>query len=201
METQRNLTQSKIKGGIIALLACCLTAGVAAGARAQNAKINLDFLNELASKASKVTNVNLDGPMLEAATRNERSSTQKPEAQQQMLQRLKGVYVRSFEFEKPGEYSHADVEKVLKQLRAGGWSNVVNVEKKAEGETTEVYVMNERGETLGMTVVAAKPRKLTVVNLVGPVDFDQLSDLDQVFNSVGIQRAQTRPKAAATTSH
>lgn len=195
------LVQSKTREAFITLLACFLTAGLAAGARAQNAKINLDFLNNLAGKASKVTNVNLDGPMLEAAARNEQSSTQKNAAERQMLQHLKGIYVRSYEFEKPGEYSHADVERVLKQFRSGGWSNVVNVEKKADGETTEVYVMNQHGETLGMAVVAAKPKKLTVVNLVGPVDFGQLGDLERVFNSVGIQQTKSRPKAAANPSH
>lgn len=201
MKTPMKFTQLKIKGGFIALLACCLTVGLATGARAQNAKINLDSLNKLASKASKVASINLAGPMLEAAARNSQHSSPKNEAEQQMLQRLKGIYVRSYEFEKPGDYSHADVEKLLKQLRSGGWSNVVNVEKKAEGETTEVYVMNEHGETLGMTVVAAKPKKLTVVNLVGPVDFGQLSDLDQVFNAVSFQQAKSRPKAAANPSH
>lgn len=201
MKRPTTFVQSKTREAFIALLACFLTASLAASARAQNAKIDLNFLNHLAGKATKVTNVNLDGPMLEAAARNERSSSQKPAAEQQMFQHLKGIYVRSYDFEKPGEYSHADVEKVLKQLRSGGWSNVVNVEKKADGETTEVYVMNQHGETLGMAVVAAKPKKLTVVNLVGPVDFGQLSDLGQVFNSVGFQQTRSRPKAAANPSH
>ena len=45
------------------------------------------------------------------------------------------------------------------------------------GETTGIYVMQEGGETVGMAIVAAEPKELTVVNLVGPIDFSQLGSL------------------------
>lgn len=184
------LTQTKVKWAAAIFTVCLMLTCLASGAFAQNAKLNLSFLDKLSAKASKVVNVNLDQPMLQVATRNVKEKGAALRGNE-MLQHLKGVYVRVFQFDKPGEYSHADVEKVLKQLRSGGWENVVNVEKKKEGETTAVYVMKDRGETLGMTVVAAKPLKLTVVNLVGPVDFDQLSNLDNVFDAVGMQHAQS----------
>lgn len=188
-------TQKQIIRLSAVLFVCCLAASFPAAARAQNAKINLDFLNKLASRASKSANVNLDQSMLQAAAASQAVKGNAKE--EEMLQHLKGVYVRSFTFDKPGGYSHADVEEVLKQLRSGGWTNMVSTEKK--GKTTAVYVMTEGGETIGMVVVAAKPEKFTVVNLVGPVDFGQLSGLDGVFNAVGMQH--TSEPALKTRAH
>lgn len=165
-----------------ALLASCLMAFGAAAAWAQNAKLDLSQLDKLASKASEVTNVTLDGSMLKLAAEqmSQKAATAKSQNKAfaaNMVQRLKGIYVKSFEFDQPGGYSKADLEGVTKQLESGGWKAIVHVEEKKSGETTGVYVMQEGGETVGMAVVAAEPKELTVVNLVGPIDFSQLGSL------------------------
>lgn len=164
-----------------ALLASCLVFG-AATAWAQNAKLDLSQLDKLAGKASEVTNVTLDGSMLKLAAEqmSQKAATSKSQNKAfaaNMVQRLKGIYVRSFEFDQPGGYSKADLDSVTKQLESGGWKSIVHVEEKKSGETTGVYVMQEGGETVGMAVVAAEPKELTVVNLVGPIDFSQLGSL------------------------
>lgn len=185
MKFAAHFTNRRITRLAVALLVCCLAGSFPAFAHAQNAKINLDFLNKLAAKASKSASVSLNQSMLQAAAANLNA---KNNAQgKAFLEHLKGVYVRSFTFDKPGEYSHADLEKILDQLRSGGWVNIVNAEKKAEGETSAIYEMNEGGEMIGMVIVAAKPKKLSVVNIVGPMDFNQLSNLDEVFNATGVQ--------------
>lgn len=195
MKLLKSFTHRRIIQFPAVLLVCCLAASFPAIAHAQNAKINLDFLNKLAAKASKSANVSLDQSMLQAAAASQ--DVKRNAQEEELLLHLKGVYVRSFQFDKPGEYSHADVAKVLKQLQSGGWTNVVSTEKK--GETEAIYVMTEGGETVGMVVVAAKPEKFVVVNLVGPVNFDQLSGLDGVFNAVGMQH--TNEPGLKTRAH
>ncbi|MEJ2008898.1 MAG: DUF4252 domain-containing protein [Acidobacteriota bacterium] len=165
-----------------ALLLACLMAFGGAAAFAQNAKLNLSQLDKLASKASQVTNVDLDGSLLKLASEqmSQKAATSKSQKKAEVagfLQRLKGVYVKSFEFEKPGEYTKADLDSVLSQLQSGGWKPIVHVEEKKSGETTGVYLMQEGEEVVGMAVVAAEPKELTVVNLVGPIDFSQLGNL------------------------
>jgi hypothetical protein len=164
------------------LLASSLMIFAAAAAWAQNAKLELSQLDKLASKASNVTNVTLDGSLLklagqEMSQKASTSSSQKKAFAADLIHRLKGIYVKSFEFDQPGAYSKADVESITKQLESGGWKSIVHVEEKKSGETTGIYVMQEGGETVGMAIVAAEPKELTVVNLVGPIDFSQLGSL------------------------
>ncbi|TAM82178.1 MAG: DUF4252 domain-containing protein [Acidobacteria bacterium] len=165
-----------------ALLASCLMAFGATAAWAQNARLELSQLDRLASKASEVANVSLEGPMLKMAAEqmSKKAATAKSQNKAfaaNMVQRLKGIYVKSFEFDQPGGYSKADLEGVTKQLESGGWKSIVHVEEKKSGETTGIYVMQEGGATVGMAIVAAEPKELTVVNLVGPIDFSQLGSL------------------------
>lgn len=175
---RHNLTRAVMP----ALLAACLMVLAGASARAQNARLELSQLDKLSSKASEVDNVNLEGPMLKMAAEqvSQKASTTKSEkklAAANLLSRLKGVYVKNFEFAKPGEYTRADLDSVMNQLQSGGWKPMVHVEEKSSGETTGIYVMEEGGEIVGMAVVSAEPKELTVVNLVGPIDFSQLGGL------------------------
>jgi Domain of unknown function (DUF4252) len=163
------------------LLACMVAIGSAAGF-AQNARLELGQLDKLAAKASQTANVTLEGPMLKLAAqamqeKASKSTSSKKQMAAGLVERLKGVYVRNFEFAKPGEYTKADLDSVMNQLQTGGWKPMVHVEEKDSGETTGVYVMEEGGEIVGMAVVAAEPKELTVVNLVGPIDFSQLGGL------------------------
>lgn len=162
-----------------AAMFACLVASVNPSAYAQSAKLDLSRLDKLASKASKVTDVSLGGPLLKLAAENiaAKKKGEKGAPIEGVVQQLKGVYVKSFEFSKPGEYSRSDVESILKQIESGGWKAIVRVEEKKSGETTGVYVMEEGGQTVGMAIVAAEPKELTVVNLVGPIDFSQLGGL------------------------
>lgn len=194
------------------LLAACLMAFTSAAAFAQNAKLELSQLDKLSSKASNVTNVALDGSMLKMAGQQmeekaAKSSSGKKAFAADLVQKLKGIYVKSFEFDKPGEYTKADLESITRQLESGGWKSIVHVEEKKSGETTGVYVMEEGGETVGMAVVAAEPKELTVVNLVGPIDFSQLGSLGSLgalgqlgglAGTIGSSKPQLQHRQATT---
>ena len=194
------------------MVVCAMALGNAA-AWAQNAKLELSQLDKLAAKASNVTNVTLDGSLLKMAGQQmeekaSKSKSDKKASAANLVNRLKGIYVKSFEFDQPGEYNKADLESVLNQLESGGWKSMVHVEEKKTGETTGIYVMQEGGETIGMAIVAAEPKELTVVNLVGPIDFSELGSLGSLgalgqlgglAGTVGgnpqlQHRAETKPK-------
>jgi|YelNatPaOPRAMG01_1025707.scaffolds.fasta_scaffold35408_2 hypothetical protein len=187
-----------------ALLAAMLLAGVTltgANVFAQNAKLELSQLDKLAAKASQVANVSLEGPMLKLAAEQmqQKASTLKSGkklAAADMIQRLKGIYVRNFEFAAPGGYTKADLDSVMNQLQSGGWKPMVHVEEKKSGETTGIYVMEEGGQIVGMAVVAAEPKELTVVNLVGPIDFSQLGSLGNLggLGSLGAMMGNSKPQ-------
>jgi hypothetical protein len=54
--------------------------------------------------------------------------------------------------------------------------------KSNEGETDEIYLRKENGKLTGVAVIAAEPKELTVVNIVGPIDLDSLAELGGHFH-------------------
>jgi hypothetical protein len=79
------------------------------------------------------------------------------------------------------------VEAIRSQLQAPAWSRIVSARSKHDGENAEIYLMTaaDGGSVLGMAIICAEPTELTVVNIVGPVDIDKLSQLE---GKMGIPR-------------
>jgi len=145
---------------------------------AQNGKLNISHLEKLAAKASEVADVTLDGPLLQLASKFLSSEELEEEGVQAMIKGLKGVYVKSFEFDEEGAYSKNDLETVREQLRIPGWTRMVNVQNRQDKEIVEIYTMTESNQITGLAIVAAEPKELTVVNIVGPIDLEKLSKLE-----------------------
>lgn len=163
------------------LIACFLFAGQCACA--QSAKLEINHLDALADKATEVVDVTLDGPLLQLAAKFMNNEHDPEEAAaKDMIQHLKGIYVKNFEFDKEGEYSQADVEEIRKQLHTNTWKRTVEVRSKRGGENAEIYLMPGPGtgaEAIqGLAIISAEPKELTVVNIVGPIDLDKLAELD-----------------------
>lgn len=175
----------------ISALAAFLVIG-AASAMAQDARIQTTQLEGLASRASQTVDVNLDERLMRMAA-GFLSGKDADEAKvKALIVGLKGIYVRSFEFEKEGEYTDADLESLRTQLRNPAWTRIVNVKSKKEG-SLEVYLMSSEKTIGGLAVLATDPKEITVVNIVGPVDLEKLSQLEGHFGvpELGIE---TTPK-------
>jgi hypothetical protein len=156
-----------------------------------------ESFEKLAAKAVETVDVTLDSSMLQLA--GNFLSTQKPgqAKAKELVGGLKGIYVKSFEFAKEGEYSEADVEAIRSQLSAPGWSKIVSVQSKKKGENVGVYVKREGNQIVGLTVLSAEPKELTIVNIVGPIDVEQLSRLGGQFGipKVDVKQTEKPPKA------
>jgi hypothetical protein len=152
---------------------------VATGQQDDPAKISIDGLDKLADKATRVVDVTLDGKMLRLAS-NLVAISKSPETAEikELLAGLKGVYVKYFEFDKEQEYSSADVDPILAQLKNPAWSRMVGVSSTKTGEKVEVYIMTTGDSINGLAVVAAEPKELTVVNIVGSIDVEKLAKLE-----------------------
>jgi hypothetical protein len=164
----------------LGVLLCCL----AVPAQAQNARLKLGHLEKLSSKAAEVNNVTLDGDMLQLAAKFLDLDKDDSDAGQvkDIVKRLKGIYVMSFEFDEPNQYSAADVEEIRTQLAAPGWSRIIESRDKRNAENNEIYVMKDASNNLaGVAILVAEPKELTVVNIVGPLDLDKLSALSGKF--------------------
>ena len=157
-----------------------LVATMALPAAAQ--QINLDMPG-LRDKASEEVTVTLDASMLRLAAKFLSNDPDERNARE-IVQKLQGIYVRSYEFDHAGEYDRSIVDHLRSQLGAD-WKKIVDVRSKL-GENSEIYTQSKGDQITGLVIITAEPKELTVVNLVGPIDLDRLADLQGQF---GIPRA------------
>ena len=156
--------------------------GAAAPAYAQNARLQIDHLDKLFPKAVETVDVRIDGSLLLMASKFLRSDKADEAAVKEIVQSLKGVYVKGVEFDKDGEYSETDVEAIRQQLAAPGWDRIVGVRSKREGENVEVFLMiNNNAVIEGVGVLVSDPKQIMVVNVVGPLDPEKINNLRGQF--------------------
>jgi len=162
---------------------------------AQAGKLELKNLDKLADHAAEVNDVTLDGSLLQLAVSVMKSSGD-PDAAQvvDLIKGLKGIYVKNFEFDSPGQYSQADVESIRSQLTGPGWQRIVTSFSKRNGERDEVYLLKDGDKINGVTVLVAEARELTVVNIVGAIDPEKLGELGGHFGIPGQIKDQSKPK-------
>ena len=176
-------------------LSLLLTVGAGSTARAQDPRLRLTTLDYLAGKASQTVDVNIDAKLLQLTAKFFGNEPDDKEIKQ-LINGLKGIYVKSFEFEHEGEYTAADVESVRHQLKNAAWTKIVGVVSKREGDI-EVYLMSNNNEISGLAVLSVEPKELTVVNIIGPVDIAKLATLEDNFGipDLGIERpGSKKPK-------
>jgi hypothetical protein len=185
----KTLFQINIKPPLIALLLIVVTAFVV---RAQDSRIQMNSLDHLAAKASQTVDVSIDERLIRVAAKVLSDHDTDEKEIKKLLIGLKGIYVKSFEFEADAQFAATDVEAIRTQLRGPGWSRMVGVNSKKEGNF-EVYLLFHGEQVGGLAVLHIDDRELTVVNIVGPVDLDKLAKLE---GQLGIPELEieTKPK-------
>src|SRR5438874_5528362 len=99
----------------------------AAAAMGQTAKLQLDQLDILANKASETIDVKLDEHLMQTTAKFFSGKDTDDAEIRDLIKNVKGIYVKSFTFDKENEYSPAEVDSVMSQLRGGSWSKIVGV--------------------------------------------------------------------------
>lgn len=143
---------------------------------AQELKLPPSF-DKLAERASEVVDVTMDASMLQLASRFLSDKDPDEARVKKLVSGLKGLYVKSFEFDRRGEFEESDLESVRVQLRTPGWSRVVGVRSKKDGENVELFLKTDQGQISGLAILASEPRELTIVNIVGSINPEQIRDL------------------------
>ncbi len=162
------------------------------GAAAYGQALDLKHLDRLADKASNVADVTLDGSLLKIGAKFLSADDPDQAKIKKLVAELKGVYVKTFTFEQEGAYSEADITSIRKQLQSPGWSRIVGIQSKKDGENAEVYL--KTGEPGGgLAIICANPKELTVVNIVGKIDLDELSELGGSLGVPKIDLEKAKP--------
>jgi len=175
----------KRNGVWASLLALGMIAAGSASAHAQDALPAPSPIEKtLAERATHVTEVTLDKNMLALASKfmaKDKDDDEDDKAVKQMIQNLKGVYVREYEFDKDHSYTAAELEGLRKYFENSDWSPMVHERTKGIVEGTDVYVKLVNGQMQGLFVLDAEARELSLVLILGPVDIDKISQLGGAF--------------------
>jgi Domain of unknown function (DUF4252) len=186
----KTLFQTSLRTVPVLLL---LLFGGAVLTHAQSAKLQLDQLDALANRASNTVDIKLDEHLIQTTGKLLGKDPDEQEIKN-VLKNLKGIYVKSFSFDKENEYSPAEIESVTSQLRSGGWNKIVGITSKKEGENVDVYVMQLGDQVSGLAVLCVNAKELTIVNIVGPIDLDKLSQLEGSFGVPDLDLAKPKTK-------
>lgn len=164
------------------IVACALLALPALAAAADPGRLRLPDFSGLAKRATQSVDISLDPSLLRLASGVvDDKSGANGAAVNDLIKGIRGIYVRSYSFDKPGEYSQADVKMVEAQLLAPGWQAVVSTRDLKQGKDVDVYLRRNGDRTDGLAIIAADPRQLTIVNIVGAIDLARLARLQGQF--------------------
>jgi hypothetical protein len=174
-----------------------------AAALAQTSPLQLPtpLEKELAARASNVTEVTLGKEMLAFAAKFMNGDDKGDAAARQLIEGLNGIYVRDYEFDKPGQYSLDEIESLRKSFATPEWTPIVHTREIKSGETTDVMMKMVNGESQGMFVLSAEPKELAIVLILGPIRMDELGALKGLggLGALGsVPKLQTRGRKANT---
>lgn len=154
-------------------------------------QIDYSLFDRLAEKAKESAIVNLGPEQLSllAGTKSKEGGQELAE----LARNLKGIMVRSFEFDAPGQYDAAQVRALGEKIRSSGnWSPIVSVREK--DEFTEILVRKgPDGRADGLLIIAAEPKELTFVHIDGVGDLASLAKLGGLAGIPEIAGAAKKP--------
>jgi hypothetical protein len=166
----------------IAIWSLATVAGMGLPAVAQSSSQSpfpVTIEKQLAERASNYTEVSLDRKMLDFASH---FMNDKDDAEgKRIVAKLNGVYVRSYEFDKPGQYTPADLEAVRRQFDTPEWSSLVKTRSRNGSDDADIYMKLVNGEVQGMFILDAEAKELNFVYISGPIRPEDLKDLSGNF--------------------
>lgn len=175
-----------MKSRVLAILLAAATAGgVAVAAQSMPQLLPAPVEKDLAARATNVTEVTLGKNMLEFAAKVMKDKNGDA-ATRQLIMGLDGIYVRDYEFEKPGEYSMDHVEQIRRAFNTPEWSPMVRERERKSGESTDIMIKLVNGESRGLFILSAEPKELAVVLILGPIRMDDLGKIKGVAGIGGV---------------
>jgi Domain of unknown function (DUF4252) len=176
------------------LLGCGMLLTLPAVAQDVQPNFPVELDKKLAARASDVNEVTMNKTMLKFASQFLDSKDKDDVQAQRLIQNLNAIYVRSYEFSQPGQYTPEDLETIRRQFLGPDWNPMVKVRsKKGEGDT-DVYVKMVGNEVKGMFVLDAEPKELDMVYISGSIRPEDLKELSGNFGvpNLNLQKSSNK---------
>lgn len=155
---------------------------------------------KLAARASNYTEVTLDKSTLNFASQFMNKDDKGDQQAKHLINGLKAIYVRTYEFKQPGEYSTADLDRIRSEFRGSEWVPMVQSRSHSKDglEISDIYQKIVNGESQGMLILSAEPKELDFVYISGHINPSALGALGGNF---GVPKLHTRPHNDNHSSH
>jgi hypothetical protein len=176
------------------LLGCGLLLTLPAVAQDIQPNFPVELDKKLAARASDMNEVTMNKTMLKFASQFLDGKDKDDAQAQRLIQNLNAIYVRSYEFSQPGQYTPEDLKTIRQQFLGPDWNPMVKVRsKKGEGDT-DVYVKMVGNEVKGMFVLDAEPKELDMVYISGSIRPEDLKELSGNFGvpNLNLQKNSTK---------
>ena len=167
----RKYTVSLLIALLVPALACA----------APNPKLAMPEFAGLAQKATESVTITLDTALLTMAGKFLDGNDPQDAATKEVIKGLRGIYVRSYTFDKDSAYQQADIDAVRSQLSAPGWTRLVETRSRKTRANVDIYIMIDKDQAVGLALIASEPRQFTIVNIIGAIDLDKLHKLEGQF--------------------
>lgn len=132
---------------------------------------------ELAARASDSTEITLGKNMLAFAAKILNGKNDDDAEARHLIEGLDGIYVRSYEFDKEGQFSPDEVDQLRKYFETSEWTPIVKSRERKNSESADVMVKLVNGESHGLFILSVEPKELTIVLILGPIHPDELGEL------------------------
>jgi hypothetical protein len=148
---------------------------------APNPKLAMPEFAGLAQKATESVTITLDTALLAMAGKFLDGNDPQDAATKEVIKGLRGIYVRSYTFDKDSAYQQADIDAVRSQLSAPGWTRLVETRSRKTRADVDIYILIDNDQAVGLALIASEPRQFTIVNIIGAIDLDKLHKLEGQF--------------------
>lgn len=173
----------KISNFTVKAVLLALSAFAVTSTSGQDARLNLERLKGMESRARDVVEVNIDGKLLDLAKRvTVKVNNDEAKRVGEAINGLKGIYVRVYRFENENEYNISEVDGLRAELSGPGWERLANVRSKRNNQKVDVFTMFAGDIMSGVAVVISEAKSVAVVNVIGPIDIESLVELSGKLN-------------------
>jgi hypothetical protein len=180
------------------MVACTLAAAISAIAQdapqSNFPTIPAALEKQLAARASDVKEVTLNKTMLSFGSQFLNSKQQDERQARQLIQNLDAIYIRKYDFDRPGAYTKKDVKEIQDQFAGPEWSPIIRKSAKGEG-TKDIYFKLLNGQIHGIAILKAEPRELVLIDISGLINASDLGDLTGNFGIPNINPDKGAGKA------
>ena len=152
---------------------------------AETGRLELPDFSNLQAKATDSVDVSVGPFMMWFASKLAPERDKDGTEVKKILQGIKSVYIRSFEFAEDNAYTQADIDSVRAQLNTQHWQPLAQIHSRKNAEHVDIFIAIENDKPAGFAILASEPREFTIVNVVGTIDPEHIGTLQRSLDLPG----------------